>query len=594
MAIRKETLNIEKKAGEPKLKRYFQSLAKKIEEHDRHYYREAAPIISDFEYDCLKHEWRELRQKYPSLRPESEGVGDDRHEGFARFPHLSPMLSLENTYDRSEVDAFDRRIRHSLGEEEKVEYILEHKIDGVAVNLIYEQGQLIRVLTRGNGFEGDDVTENVRTIPDLPDFLEDAPERLELRGEVYVPLKVFERLNRRQEERGEAVFANPRNLAAGSLKTKDVGVVRERGLRLWIHSLGLCEGQEIPSLLDFFQELQMWHLPWVEFFERACFPEEIWRGIEALDRRRSGLDFATDGVVLKLHERRLQRILGETRHAPRWAFAYKFAPERIETRLERIALQVGRSGVVTPIAEFLPVWIAGTEVCRATLHNAAEIGRRDIREGDTVLLEKAGEVIPAIAEVVLAKRPKDSSPFVFPKNCPRCGSPLRQAAGEVAWRCPDEDCPAKVEARILHFVSRSAMHIEGLGERLISQLCRRGFLRNVADLYDLSAERLMACEKIGQKSAEKILNHLERSKEQPLWRLLHGLGIPGIGEKGARDLEKAFSCLNALLAASAETLAALPGLGEKTATDCLAHLRLPSTQQIIRRLATAGVRHIGE
>ncbi|MDR0728371.1 MAG: NAD-dependent DNA ligase LigA, partial [Puniceicoccales bacterium] len=462
-AIKEETLNIEKEAVEPKLRRHFQSLAKKLQEYDRHYYREAAPLISDFEYDCLKHEWRELRQKYPSLHPESESVGDDRQEGFASFPHLSPMLSLENTYARPELDAFDRRIRRSLGEGEKIEYVLEHKIDGVAVNLIYERGHLIRVLTRGNGLEGDDVTENVLTIPDVPDFLEHAPERLELRGEIYVPLKVFECINRRREERGEEIFANPRNLAAGSLKTKDVGVVRERGLRLWIHSLGLCEGQEIPSLLDFFQKLRAWHLPWVGFFELARSPEEIWRGIEAIDRRRSGLDFATDGVVLKLQERRLQRMLGETQHAPRWAFAYKFAPERIETRLERIVLQVGRSGVVTPIAELVPVWIAGTEVRRATLHNAAEIGRRDIREGDTVLLEKAGEVIPAVAEVVLAKRPKDSSPFVFPQNCPCCGSPLRQAAGEVAWRCPDEDCPAKVEARILHFVSRSAMHIEGLG-----------------------------------------------------------------------------------------------------------------------------------
>ncbi|MDR3143330.1 MAG: NAD-dependent DNA ligase LigA [Puniceicoccales bacterium] len=582
-----------KEAVEPKIRRYFQSLAKKIEEHDRHYYREALPLISDFEYDCLKHEWRELRQKYPSLCLESEGVGDDRQEGFASFPHLSPMLSLENTYDRSEVDAFDRRIRHSLGEEGRIEYVLEHKIDGVAVNLIYEKGRLVRVLTRGNGLEGNDVSENVLTISDVPNFLENAPEHLELRGEIYIPLKVFKRLNRQQEELEESVFANPRNLAAGTLKTKDVNVVRERDLRLWIHSLGTCEGQEIPSLLDFFQQLRRWHLPRVEFFELAHSPEEIWKGIENIDRRRSALDFATDGAVLKLNERRLQRMLGETQRAPRWAFAYKFTPECVETRLERIALQVGRSGVVTPIAELLPVWIAGTEVRRATLHNAAEIRRRDIREGDTVLLEKAGEVIPAVAEVVLAKRPRDSSPFVFPQNCPRCGSLLWQAAGEVAWRCPDEDCPAKVEARILHFVSRSAMHVEGLGESLIAQLFQRGFLRNVADLYDLSVERLMACEKIGQKSAEKILSHLERSKGQALWRLLHGLGIPGIGEKSAKDLEKLFPCLNALLAASAEALTTIPGIGGKTAVDCVAYLRLPSMQEIICRLEAAGVRNIG-
>jgi DNA ligase (NAD+) len=573
----------------PKIRRYFFSLKKKLEEHDRHYYRDAAPIISDFEYDCLKHEWRELLQQYPALQLESETVGDDRREGFASFPHLSPMLSLSNTYDRAEVDAFDQRIRRVLEEKEALKYVVEHKIDGVAVNLIYEEGHLVRALTRGNGREGDDVTKNVLTIQGLPPYLSDAPQRLELRGEVYIPLDVFEEINHQQEERGEEFFANPRNLAAGTLKTLDTSIVQQRKLQLWIHSLGLCEELSIGTMIDFYHFLKKWQLPHVEFFESASSLEEIWKCIEIVDRRRHTLHFATDGAVLKVNARSLQQILGETQHSPRWSFAYKFTPDRVETQLEKISLQVGRSGVITPVAVLKPVWIAGTEVKRATLHNASEIERKDIREGDTVVLQKAGEVIPAIAEVVLKKRPSDSQPFVFPKNCPQCAATLMQAPGEVAWRCPSDDCFAKVECRILHFASRSAVHIEGLGEHLVHQLCQKGYVKNVADLYELSREQLMNCESIGAKTAEKVIQNLEQSKSCPLWRLLHGLGIPGIGEKSAKDLEQSFPNLRALMATAPETLVSIPGMGEKTASDCVAYFRSPSVNLIVDRLEALGI-----
>jgi DNA ligase (NAD+) len=342
-------------------------------------------------------------------------------------------------------------------------------------------------------------------------------------------------------------------------------------------------------MVDFYRCLKEWQLPHVEFFEMAHSLGEVWECIERIDQRRHALHFATDGAVLKVNDRSRQQILGETQHSPRWAFAYKFAPERVETRLKKISLQVGRTGAVTPVAELEPVWIAGTEVKRATLHNASEIERKDIREGDIVVLEKAGEVIPAITEVVLKKRPSDSQPFVFPKKCPQCRTLLSRAVGEVAWRCPSDDCPSKVEGRIRHFVSRSAMHIEGLGEALLAQLCRKSFLKDVADLYELSREQLLACEKIGHKMAEKILENLKQSRQQPLWRLLHGLGIPGIGEKVAKDLERSFSSLRALMAAAPETLASIPGIGEKTASDCVAYFQLPSVRQVIDRLEASGI-----
>jgi DNA ligase (NAD+) len=306
------------------------------------------------------------------------------------------------------------------------------------------------------------------------------------------------------------------------------------------------------------------------------------------------LDFASDGVVLKVNNRSLQRLLGETQRSPRWAFAYKFVPERVETRLERIVLQVGRTGVVTPVAKLSPVWIAGTEVRRATLHNASEIERKDIREGDIVILEKAGEVIPAIIGVVVNKRSTTSLPFDFPKKCPRCDALLLQASGEIAWKCPNDVCPAKVECRVLHFVSRAAMHIEGMGDHLTRQLCQRGYLKDVADIYYLSHEQLMACEKIGHKTALRVWDHIVRSKQQPFWRLLHGLGVPGIGEKVAKDLAKSFPNMRALMAASTEILVAIPGVGEKTASDCAAYFQFSSTRQLIDRLEASGVHHIGE
>jgi DNA ligase (NAD+) len=579
-------------ALEPEVRRHFHLLEKKLKEHDRRYYRDAVPIISDFEYDCLKHEWKELLRQYPTLGVKSETIGDDRREGFATFSHLSPMLSLSNTYDRSEVDAFDQRIRRVLGEKEVLKYVVEHKIDGVAVNLIYGGGHLVRALTRGNGHKGDDVTKNILTIQGLPAYLPNAPQRLELRGEVYIPLDVFEKINHQREKRGEEPFANPRNLAAGTLKTLDTSIVQQRELQLWVHSLGLCEGLSIATMIDFYHFLKKWQLPYVEFFESASSLEEIWKCIETIDQRRHILNFATDGAVLKINDRSLQQILGETQHSPRWAFAYKFVPERLETRLEKISLQVGRSGVITPIAELKPVWIAGTEVKRATLHNASEIERKDIREGDIVVLEKAGEVIPAITGVVLSRRPPASIPFVFPQKCPQCSTPLSRAMGEVAWKCLNDDCSAKVECRILHFASRSAMHIEGLGDNLVHQLCQKGYVKNIADLYELSHEQLMNCESVGAKTAEKVMQNLEQSKDCSLWRFLHGLGIPGVGEKTSKDLASSFPDVRTLMTASLETLKAIPGIGEKTASDSHAYLQSSSIVLMIDRLEALGIRCI--
>ncbi len=487
-------------------KRRIEELRREIEEHDRRYYRESAPRIPDQDYDGLKAELARVEAAFPELEQgdsPTQRVGDDRLPGFETYRHQAPMQSLDNTYSEDELHAFDQRLSRVSGNENPV-YVVEPKIDGVAVSLTFENGRLVRAVTRGNGIQGDDVTENVRGIRSLPDTLSGAnpPGMIEIRGEIYMTTEEFQRINGLREEAGQAVYANPRNLTSGTIKLLDRREVAQRQLEIVLYGLGYSEGLNLETQEGYHDLLHEWKLPTVEKIWTVKGIDEAWSAIQELDAMREGFAYATDGAVVKLNSLASQREVGATAKSPRWAIAYKFAAERAETVLQAISIQVGRTGVLTPVAELRPVHLAGTTVSRATLHNAGEIARKDVRVGDTVLVEKAGEIIPAVIEVNLAKRPPDSNLFEFPTNCPICATPTVQLEGEVAHRCPNLDCPAQVRRRVGHFASKQGLDIDGLGEAVVDQLVSRELVKRLSDLYRLNREVLLEFEKFGEKSAD--------------------------------------------------------------------------------------------
>ncbi len=536
-------------------------LRAEVARHDELYYRQAEPEISDREYDRLKQELADLEAEYPLFAMASsptQKVGDDRSEGFQSHVHRERMMSLDNTYSDDEMREFHARLRREL-ERDEFSLVIEPKIDGLAVSVTYEKGQLVRAVTRGNGVEGDDITTNVRTIRTLPTTLREGdgapiPDVMEIRGEIYLTTEEFQRINAEREEAGQPLYANPRNLAAGTIKQLDSSVVAQRKLEIVLYGRGFTE--PVAALPDSQQQfnawVKAWGLPTVERQWVAHNADEVISSIKELDGVRGSFAYATDGAVVKLDDISLQRRLGSTSKAPRWAMAYKFEAERAETRLNAIAIQVGRTGVLTPVAELEPVQLAGTTVARATLHNRDEIARKDIRVGDYVSVEKAGEIIPAVIAVNLSKRTPECVAYVFPDRCPECSTPAIQLEGEVAVRCPNKECPVQVRRRVQHFASRACLDIEGLGEAMVDQLVERGWVRRLPDLYHLQREDLMTLGKNVGKSTDNLLAAIEASKTAELWRFIHGLGITHVGAAAAKDLARVFGSLPALANAQLE------------------------------------------
>jgi len=568
-------------------------LSEEIRRHDERYYRDADPEISDFDYDLLKQELEELEQAHPELSNEdspTSKIGDDLSEGFQTYRHRLPMLSLDNTYSKDEFYAFVERVGRGL-ESDSIEFVVEPKIDGVAVSVTYEDGKLVRAVTRGNGAEGDDITANAVLIDELPKAIEGsgAPEIVEVRGEIYMRNDEFDRINEERQVAGLQAFKNPRNLAAGTVKMLDRAEVAKRRLNIILYGLGFCQPSITESQWGFHEKLRNWQFPVGERYWKVNGANEAWEAIEQLDAMRNGFLYPTDGAVVKVNGFGEQDILGQTSKAPRWAIAYKFAAEQAETLLEDIAIQVGRTGVLTPVAKLRPTTLAGTTVSRATLHNAEEMERKDVRVGDTVIVEKAGEIIPAVLRVVKEKRPAGSAPFVFPTACPECGSETRRIEGEVALRCLNVECPAQVRGRLEHFASRQCMDIEGMGIAVVNQLVSRSLVSNYADTYRLTFDDLLGLEKFANKSARNLLEAIEKSKRNDLWRLLHGLGIPQVGAAAAKDLAKAFGSVARLREATIESLVEVEGIGEKTAEGIVAFFQNEANASIVDDLFELGM-----
>ena len=583
------------------------ALREEVALHDERYYRQARPEISDREYDRLKRELAALESRFPEAAKAagsdspSARVGDDRAEGFRTYRHREAMQSLDNTYSEAELREFHARLSRVLGRDD-LSYVVEPKIDGLAVSLTYEKGRLVRAVTRGNGVEGDDVTANALTIKALPRELKRSaqapvPELIEVRGEIYMTLSEFERINAARQEEGEERYANPRNLAAGTIKLLDPREVAQRRLEVVLYGIGACEPAKAAGETQsgYHGRLRAWGLPGVEKFWTARGIDEAWAAIRELDGLRQGFAYLTDGAVVKLDSLALQREAGSTAKAPRWAMAFKFAAERAETRLLSITVQVGRTGVLTPVAELEPVLLAGTTVSRATLHNRDEIARKDIRVGDMVVVEKAGEVIPAVVAVDAARRPPKCVPFKFPSHCPACGTAVVQVEGEVALRCPNYDCPVQVRRRVQHFASKACVDIDGLGEAMVDALVEKGWVKGVADVYKLARDRLLSLGKSVEKSTDNLLAAIEASKRAELWRFIHGLGVPHVGAAASKDLASRFMGLEALsqsrhsdfIGAKGESLIA--GIGETMADAIIAHFNQPRNRTLVRDLVHAGV-----
>ncbi len=572
-------------------------LAEEIRRHDHAYYVADKPSITDREYDLLYRELVDLETQYPALRtPESptQRVGGQPLTEFTPVRHLTPMMSLDNTYSQVEVREFVTRLQKLLPGE-TLDWLVEPKVDGVAINLVYEKGVLVTGTTRGDGTTGDDVTANLRTIRSLPTRLHSAaqpqPDLVEIRGEVYLPKAAFARLNEERAAAGEELYANPRNTAAGSLKQLDPRQVAKRSLDIVLYGLGEFRGAEPPAT----------HTQSLAWLQAAGFrtPEKVWSvasaddllaAIDALDQVRHGFRYETDGAVIKLNSTALRARAGVTSKAPRWAMAYKYAPEQAQTRLRDISIQVGRTGVLTPVAELEPVFLAGSTISRTTLHNEDELRRKDIRIGDLVIVEKAGEVIPAIVGVVLARRTGTEREFVFPTVCPECGSRVTRseslADGEagVAWRCPNTDCPAQIRGRLEHWCARGAMDIEGGGEVLVRQLVSQGLVRDAADLYTLTLEQLTGLERMGEKSAKNFLAGVAASKSRDLWRLIFGLGILHVGASVAKALGRSFATLDEVFAAKVPELTSVEDIGEVIALSLVQWHGDPRNRQLIERL----------
>lgn len=573
-------------------KKEIERLRAEIAEHDRLYYKEAQPKIDDQAYDRLKTKLTELEAAHPEFEFDAsptQSVGDDRLEAFESYRHRKPMLSLDNTYSSEELMEFGQRLSRRFPEQ-TLPYLVEPKIDGVAVSLTYEKGQLVRAVSRGNGIEGDDITHNIRTIDDIPDSISDAPGVIEIRGEVYMRHEAFEQINKAREKAGQALYANPRNLAAGTIKLLDAAEARQRPLNIVLYGIGACEpGNYFGAQSDIQEKLKTWNFPVLEKYWLADGIEGAWECIEALDTIRHDFAYPTDGAVVKLDPFALQEEAGYTSKAPRWAIAYKFEAERAETLLKEISLQIGRTGAVTPVAILKPVQLAGTTVSRATLHNEDEIRRKDLRPGDTVLVQKAGEIIPQVLSVNLDKRPEDSHPFDFGEHIKKLGIEAKRDPNEAVWRISRKDDPNRQQRALQHFASRACMDIDHLGTAVVEQLVQRGLAETPADLYTLEESDVRQLDKFAEKSAENLIAAIKASKQRELWQLIHGLGIPHVGKQSAKDLEASFESLEAIASATEEQLEDVDGIGSIMAQSIHAWFDDTDNQKLIEQLNERGL-----
>ncbi len=553
------------------------------------YYDQAQPFMSDQRYDELLKELQMLEQNYGLEDPHSPSVrvGGSVSSEFASVQHPVPLLSLDNTYNEDELNEFDQRIQKILGHSH-YQYLVELKFDGASIRLRYENGILVLGATRGDGEKGDDITKNIRTVADIPLQLKgDYPEVVEVRGEAYMEKEAFARFNQRREDEGLSVFANPRNSTAGSLKMQDPKVVAQRPIRFFAFDLlfedGISRNQDQKLAL-----IRSFGLPANEYPTLCNSIAQVHNTISVLDQLRHELPYETDGVVIKVNEESLRETLGSTSKFPRWAIAYKFQAEQATTKIKDISLQVGRLGTITPVAELEPVLLAGTTVKRASLHNEEEIQRKDIRVGDLVRVEKAGEIIPQVVEVVPNQTDR-ASEFQFPTNCPACGSKLIKYEGEVAWRCIDLSCPPQIRIKIEHFASRDALDIEGMGESMVDLLVSEGLIKSYADLYTLKKEQLLPLERMAEKSASNLIQSIENSKQQSFERVLYGLGIRFVGKTVAKDLAKAFGSLERLGSARLEELLAVDAIGPRIAESVREFFENPRYQNMLEALKLHGL-----
>lgn len=574
------------------------TLRAEIERHNRLYYIDAAPEISDHQFDQLMADLVALEHAHPELdRPDSPShkVGGAPIEGFATVHHRLPMLSIDNTYDPTQVREFDGRLRR-LVPSSVIEYAVEPKIDGVAISLTYENGAFTRGLTRGDGEKGDDVTENLRTVRDLPLRLmcDHPPALVEVRGEVYMRRDDFAKLNTERQANGLEKFANPRNSTAGSLKLLDPAQCSKRRLRLFAYGFGTLEGVDFTTHMEALEQFRKWGLPVNTHIRLASGIGEVLALISEWDERRASLPYDTDGLVIKLNDLAARQKAGYTSKAPRWAVAYKFAAEQAVTLLKSIDIQVGKTGALTPVANLEPVHLSGTTVARASLHNADFIAEKDIRVGDMVVVEKAGEIIPYISRAEHDRRHGNEVPFVFPTECPVCGSPVARDTDGAVWRCQGRDCVAVLKRRLRAFGARAAMDVEGLGEEMVEQLVDSGLVKHLPDLYRLRADQLESLDRMGETSARNLLAGVEASKNRGLARLLAGLGIRHVGETVAEVLAGAFGDLATLMAADEGALSSVEGIGPERAASLAAWLRDADNRKIMQDFEDLGVKIAAE
>ena len=572
----------------------YDRLVEEAQEHEYRYHVLAAPTISDTEYDALVRRIGEIEGAHPDWAREdspTRRVGGAPTGEFPTVRHARPMLSLDNTYNENELREFANRVARVLGD--SVAYVAELKLDGVALSLTYEDSRLVRAVTRGDGVEGDDVTANVRTIGTVPLRLRESGVNTEVRGEVYLPINAFRSMNEVREAAGERVFANPRNAAAGTLKLQDSGEVARRPLAFmayWVVPETITDGTQWAAL----ETLTRWGFR-VNPNRRLCNSvDEVLVFCREWEERRDELAYEIDGAVVKVNRFDHQDELGNTSKSPRYMIAFKFAARSATTRLNDIGLQVGRTGAVTPVAHLEPVRIGGVTVTRATLHNADELARKDIRVGDTVEVERGGDVIPKVTRVILEKRPRDSEPFVFPSQCPVCGSALHRDEGDAIVRCDNAGCPAQVRGRLLHWGSRGAMDIDGLGDAIVDQLVERGLAKNIADLYDVTWESVSSLDRMAEKSAKNLVAAIERSKQRPLSALIYGLGIRNVGATTARSLAERFRSIDSLMGASEADLVAVPDIGPIVGWSIVEYFGVSENRELVARLAAHGLQTTDE